>query len=130
MKYLSNYLEKGSEAIMEKAGAFYAFSQEQFSEKEKDGVKYISLGSGLICEKGKEKVLIDELLENYDNAVAQDLKENGKYGVIKRELFNHEAFYTGSITDTQEALGSYGFTHEEILDVYRKEYKKIDWDNY
>jgi hypothetical protein len=53
--------------------------------------------------------------------IAADIAENGKENIIKRELYNHEAFYTDDITSTTEALDAYGFTVDEIRTVYRTE---------
>ena len=39
------------------------------------------------------------------------------------ELANHEAYYTGDISDTMEALGK-DYTEAEVLEVHRAERKK------
>jgi Glu-tRNA(Gln) amidotransferase subunit E-like FAD-binding protein len=54
------------------------------------------------------------------------LAENGKDGVIERELHNHEAFYVGSIRDTVDALSDYGITREEIRQVYNRVAPTVD----
>lgn len=61
MKYLSHYLEEAQTKAFEKAGAFFAFSNSQFDEKKKDGVKYVDMGAGLICPKENMVTLAREL---------------------------------------------------------------------
>ena len=46
---------------------------------------------------------------------------------IAYELANHEAYYTGDISDTMEALGK-DYTEAEVLEVYRAERKKTILD--
>ena len=48
-----------------------------------------------------------------------------KVELIRYELSNHEAYYTGSIEDTLNALGK-GFTAKEVRAVYNKEYSLQD----
>ncbi|WP_456303359.1 DUF7659 family protein, partial [Vibrio lentus] len=43
------------------AGAFFAFSNKQFDEAKKEGVKYASLGMGLICPVDNAKQLMTRL---------------------------------------------------------------------
>ena len=121
MKYLSDYIDPPMTAIYDDIGAFFAFSNEQFDEAKKDGVEYSSLGSGLICPKGKEEELINRLDKVFSDGIKQDLEENGKEGVIIRELYNHEIFITWDITDTVRALEGYGITEKEVEEQFVKE---------
>ena len=52
---------------LESNGAFWAFSDKQFNESKKDNVKYVSLGSGLVCPKDNAKKLSEDL----DNAIKE-----------------------------------------------------------
>ena len=49
MKCLSNYMNEAQTELFNNTGAFFAFSDTQFDEKKKNGVKYAHLGAGLIC---------------------------------------------------------------------------------
>ncbi len=124
MKYLSEYVEEATTQALDDAGAFFAFSDEQFKEQEQKGVKYCHLFGGLICPKDNAK----NFLAVYDNiiktGIAQDIKENGKSAIIKRELANHEATYTGDTESTIDALKGYNFTNEEIAQGLRELYKE------
>ncbi len=115
---------------MDKAGAFFAFGNAQFEEKKKESIKYVSCGSGLICPKETVKQLMIDIKEGSKNAVLQDLATNGKEAIIKRELYNNEAFYDGDIERTFEALTAYNISLEEIREVYQSEretaYKLIE----
>jgi hypothetical protein len=124
MKYLSDYTEQGITDLLNNYGGFFAFSDEQFNEKKKEGVEYVSCGHGLICPKENAKALMTGLIQNGDSAVNQDILENGKDNIIRRELYNHEAFYTGEIEDTCDALKMYGITQEEVWKVYLSERRK------
>lgn len=99
---------------LEKHKAFFAFSNDQFNEQKVDGVKYISLGSGLIAPKETYKQLIKDINNAGDDNIKADLDANTKKEIIHRELANHEAQITGDIDDTVRALGGYGITREEI----------------
>ena len=121
MKYLSDYTEKATSDLLEKTGSFFAFSDKQFEEGKKEGVKYISLDMGLIAPEDKAGEVLKGLSNIYELGIKEDLKENTKEGVIKRELVNHEAYYTGDITDTVDSLEGYKITSEEVLEVYNKE---------
>lgn len=37
--------------VLKTNGAFWAFSNKQFDEQKKEGIKYVSMGQGLICPK-------------------------------------------------------------------------------
>lgn len=128
MKYLSHYMESAQTDALSKAGAFFAFSNEQFYEKRDGLLKYKSLGAGLICPADN----VDTLIDNLDNiskaAIKQDLQENGKKAIIHRELGNHESQITMDISDTVAALDGYGITQEEIQAEF-KAYYQICIDN-
>ncbi len=120
MKTLSNYTEQAVSAALEKHGAFFAFSQSQFEEHARPGVRYCSLGSGLICPEQNALLLSDELEKAHHRGIAQDIAENGVSAIILRELINHEAFYTGDVSDTVEALQSYEVSRQQVIEVFNQ----------
>ena len=127
MKYLREYTEEATTAALDKAGAFFAFSNQQLDEKKREGVQYVNLGAGLICPKANADQLAMDLDAALDSGIAADLAENGRKGVIHRELGNHEYSYTYDISDTVSALGGYGITAEDVqsearayLDAFEK----------
>ena len=120
MKYLSDYIQDAQTEAFNEAGAFFAFSKDQFTAERVKGVKYVDVGYGLLCPKGKAGALVDKLEKVHTEGIAQDLKENGKAGVIERELYNHEAFYTWSTESTADALGGYNISREEIQKTFSK----------
>ena len=129
MKYLSNYTDTNISKALDKAQAFFAFSDKQVEEgKAKQGltddIKLVSLRMGMICPQDTSKQLIKEINKAYKDGIAQDIKENGKDAIIKRELYNHEAFYTGEIDQTVDALEAYKFSAGDILDIYKLENAK------
>jgi hypothetical protein len=121
MKYLNDYTDAGISVALTKAGAFFAFGKKQFDEAKKEGVTYVNLHGGLICPKENVETLRKEMDENFQKAIEQDIAENGKEGIIKRELYNHECFYTGDIEDAVSYVATYGFTAQDVVEVYQKE---------
>ena len=117
---LQTYIEKEQTALFNKLGVFFAFSDKQFAEKKQDGVKYVSLGAGCLCPKDNVKTFVAEHEALRQKAIATDIKENGKTAIIKRELANYECYYTGDISEAVDALEGYGFTEEEIYQVFCK----------
>lgn len=119
-KYLTHYTEKATSEALAKAGAFFAFSDAQFEERKRGGIKYIHLFSGLICPEDNAEWLLKELKAAQDAGVKMDLEENGKDAIIERELINLETEYTGDITDAAERLAKYGITAEEVQAGFNK----------
>lgn len=127
MKYLSHYVEAAQTKLFNETGTFFAFSDKKYDDQAKAGIEYVSLGAGIICPTENVKALVDGLETINAQGIAQDLAENGKDGVIERELHNHEAFYVGSIRDTLGALEGYGITREEIVRVYNRVAPTVDY---
>jgi len=124
MKYLSDYMEEKQTALFKKTGTFFAFSQKQFEEGRKDNVKYVNLGQGMLTEKPFVEEVINGLDKIYKDSIKQDFKENGRDGIILRELLNHEAFYVGNIEDTVHKLEDYPITEDDISYIYQKNWAK------
>lgn len=118
MKYLNDYTKEATSEAFKKAGAFFAFSDKQFEEEKKEGVKYVSMGAGLICPKETADQLVKDLKNATKNGIKKDIEENGEGKIIARELRNHEAFYTCDISDTMRALKAYGFSVERVSEVF------------
>lgn len=97
-----------------------AVGQSQFDEKRKEGVEYVNLGAYLICPKENAIELWSGLKTIYEQAIAQDMEENGKKKIIHRELANHESQITHDIEDTCLALSDYPITREEIQAEFRE----------
>lgn len=120
MKYLQDYKEQAQTDLFRETGTFFAFSDSQFNEQKVDGVEYVNCGAGCICPKENVKTLLDGLGKIQKEAIAQDIAENGKEKIIERELYNHEAFYTGRISETLDEVKQYGFTREDVIIVWNK----------
>jgi len=120
MKFLTDYISDKQTEVFDKHGAFFAFGYKQLNEQKKPGVKYVSLGGGMIAPKENASQLIKDIKEVTNNGIKQDLAENGKEAIIGRELRNHEAFYTWETEQTAEALACYGITAEEVRKVFNK----------
>ena len=121
MKYLQDYREDKQTDLFNRTGSFFAFSNKQFDEQKKEGAIYVNCGSGLVCEKQHVQTLIDELDQINQQAIAQDLADNGYYNIIARELGNYECYYTGDISDAVDELKQYGISRKEVYAVYQAE---------
>ena len=102
-----------SEAF-KKFGAFFAFSQKQFDEGKKEGVKYSRTSYGLIIPEENVFELKKALEEVNTEEIKHNLEHVGKDALIDYELANHEAGYTYDPTDAYEAVAHYGITFEEV----------------
>jgi hypothetical protein len=127
MKYLSEIMEKRQSELFKNKKVFFAFSGEQFKEGIKKSnltkeTKMVNMGQGMFCPSENVKEVIDQMDLIYKESIAEDMRQ-GKGKVILRELYNHECFYTGDITDCIEKLSDYPITEEEIKNVYFKNYK-------
>ena len=119
MKYLQDYINEAQTKAFDDAGAFFAFSNDQLNKHKKEGITYVSLGMGLICPKENAAQLLNNLDAIAADGIKQDIEENGIENIIKRELGNHECYYTGEIDDAVDALEDYGITYDQVLNVYR-----------
>ncbi len=123
--------EKQSE-LFAKCGLFWAFSNEQFAANKtplKEGEKYISVGAGGYVPKSNLDTLLNgmESIRKWYNAEVKANK-GARRANIAYELANHEAYYTGDITDTLNALGS-EYTKKEVLKVYLEERESVNARN-
>ena len=126
MKYLSDYMKDAQSELFKKTNTIFAFSNKQFDEQKKEGVTYVNMGRGMLTDERYVEDVINGFTEILNQAIAQDLEENGKEGVILRELANHEAYYTGEIDDTYEELKKYDITEEEIMKMFRNKNAKLN----
>jgi hypothetical protein len=121
MKYLQDYREAEQTALFEKLGTFFAFSGKQFDEQADPEKKYYSMGHGCFTPQGTEEELLDTLEKINEKAIAQDIADHGIAAIIRRELENHEAYYTRDISDTFDELQQYGITEDQIRLVFRNQ---------
>lgn len=113
-------------AALDKAGAFFAFSTKQFDEQKKPDIVYMNGPAGMICPKDTIFALLTELETIYTDSIKQDIEENGLNAIIRRELNNHEAYYTNDIESTAQALTEYPITRADILAVFKNKNHEID----
>ena len=130
MKYLSDYMNDKQSALFKETGAFFAFSSEQMKKERVDGVKYASLGVGMICPIDNVDKLIDGIETIQKESIKEDIKDNGVSGIIQRELGNHECQITGDIDNVVEALEPYGIDRDRIMMEWKTFWDKCvknDW---
>ena len=105
-------------AAFDKFGAFFAFSTAQYDEKAVQGVKYASMGAGMIAPVDNAKPLRLALDTIYKDAIKEDISENGITAIIHRELGNYECQITCDYDDVIDVLKPYGVTVEQIKAEY------------
>jgi len=120
MKNLSDYIKNKQTALFDKYNAFFAFNLSQYDAAKKEGIKYVNRGAGLFHEAGKNKEFDTEYGQIIQEAIKQDLAENGKEAIIERELSNHECYYTGYTEYVVNKLKDYNISREEVLAEFRK----------
>ena len=114
MKTLASYTEARTTELLNSTGAFFAFGQKQMDEQKVEGVTYVSMGGGLIAPKDNAAQFADGFKLIVSESIAQDIAENGKPAIIRRELANHEAQITMDVSDTMSALEGYDITESDI----------------
>jgi len=112
--------------LLESNGVFFAFSQKQLAEGKKEGIEYVNGGGGMIIPKANKEKFEAELSESVNKIIEFDKEHNTKESIIIGELYNYECFYTGDINGAIDALYGYGYTNQEIYDVYIKELPNSD----
>lgn len=109
--------------LFKACGVFFAFSAEQFERNKtplQEGEKYVSMGAGGYVPRSKARAVADGLeriRKEFNAAVNANRKQ--RRALIVYELNNHEALYTGDISDALEALGK-GYTAQEVRKVYNE----------
>jgi len=78
----------------------------------------VSVAMGLIVPSQHAKDFVERFAVIQEQGIAQDIAENGKEAIIRRELFNQECFYTNDICDCVEALKEYGYSYDDIYQVF------------
>jgi hypothetical protein len=117
-KIYQNKLSK----LLDDNKAFFAFSESQLLEGiEKTKSKredLVSCGIGMIMPKQNIKSFNDGMVE-LQKWLKSKIKEINPNEIILYELNNYEAYYTGDITDALEVLETYGFTRDEVYNVFK-----------
>lgn len=131
MKTLTDYIEDIQSKLFKELGVFCAFSRADFLEKRKKGVIYVLVEEIYFCPKDNVDLFINKLDSIGLIAVEADIIENGIKGVIKRELYNYEAFLDSPLFavekfETYGLLSAYNITKEDVLNVYYEEVNKYE----
>lgn len=126
MKCLSDYIQDKQIDAIDELGGFFAFSDKQSAAAKKEGIKYVSLGFGMFAPETNAKALVEKLDEIQNEGIALDITENGIKAIIRRELFNHECFYTNDICDCVERLTDYTVSYDEVYEVFNQIRKTED----
>lgn len=143
MKYLSDYYDDAVGELLEETGAFFAFGNEQLEAqaretffqkvwriiaRKKKHYQYVSMQGfgGLVCPRRKAREFVEKYMEIIATARKRDEEENGRRGIIARELSNHECYYTWDLQPAVDVLQGYwdDLTLDEIQEVWKEERPK------
>lgn len=124
MKPLNEYVEQARTELFDKEGAFFAFSNEQLDEHKIEGVKYVSLGYGLIAPKENAKRLMEDMDKLHFQAINLRLAEYGLSRIAQYELANYESQISMDWSTAHDVLKDYGITDEQMQEEW-----KIFWNN-
>lgn len=124
--------------IMEDAGVFWAFNNDQFKEGLKrlkannqllEGEKLTRwIAGGFLPSKNVDAMM--EKLQEVDKQQKAELKaaKDEKEKAILYELNNHECFYRGNGLDDVADIFKGVYTKQDVLKVFKK-YNSINGDN-
>lgn len=122
MKYLSDYTEPKVTKLIEEVGAFFAFSQKQYSEQAKPNTKYVSV-MGTIVPEDKARYFYEAMEAIHEASIQEDIEENGIKAIIHRELADHECQLSGDSSIVEDALEPYGITAEQVAAEWAEFYQ-------
>ena len=123
---MTDLTEKKTTEIMNKYGAFFAFSDKQFNEAKNPEIpaeNYRSLFYGIICPAENCKTFTDEMLAATEEAEKLFMQVNDRTEIIKQELSNYECYYVGDPTEAIENLKRFNISAEEIEKVFHAQMK-------
>lgn len=124
---MSNDIQAKQTALFKELGVFFAFSNEQFAEQRKPDTKYCTvLGGGDYVPVENAKEFAKRLGAIHKEEREHKLETLGIDKIIESELSNHEAYYTGEIDETVEALAFYDVTYEQVKNIYAKTKHKYE----
>lgn len=121
MKHFNN--EAGQTKIFDDNGAFFAFSNEQFTLACDASINYKSLGGGLYCPENNAGALVKQLEESHSFKIKWELDNNSLKDIIWYELANHEVQISGGLNDAIDALKPYKISLEDITNEYKDYYQ-------
>ncbi len=86
MKHLQHYIDKARTRAIQRAKAFYSYTDEHFNKTKEPNVQYSNLPDNLVCPEDTAPRLEANLAEITINAIGQDIEENGMEAIVRREL--------------------------------------------
>ena len=99
-------------------GAFFAFSDKQYEEEAKLGVKYVSMGCGMIVPKENAPLLFSALESINSQKIEWELANNTKKEIIWYQMANHEVQLNGDYSEVISLMKEYDINDEEVKKEY------------
>ena len=123
MKYLSDIIGEKQTALFSKYDVIFAFSDKQLEEGlakvGRTREEMYNMDMGMFAPKEYADAFMEEHKHIVLDGVKEDVKLYGLDAIIARELANHEAYYTGDLESTFDALVLYDHAnYERVLKVF------------
>ncbi len=118
---MTNFVQTKQTELFSELGVFFAFSDKQFSEQSKPGVKYCTvLGMGDCVPVEHAGDFAERLSAIHREGRERELAEKGIDRIIEEHLVNHECFYTYDIQPAVESLDGFDVSYEQVEAVFSK----------
>lgn len=126
---LSILIEPKRRDLFKRMGVVSGFSEEDINRKKMKGVdyEYTDAQCGFIVPKEYKDAFLKELSNILQEGMEQDLVDNGRENIIRRELIGHECYLTADLSGVLSLLSEYGITESEVLEIYSLEKSTVDF---
>jgi len=117
-----NKKDADTSKLFAKFKIFFALSPEQFAKgkaKYPEVKEWVNMFGGGICPKGQKKAFYEALSELTDKHIEEEKKAFSKERIICYHLANYESWYSHDITEALAICKDYGYTEEEVVEVFR-----------
>ena len=124
-----NFMEKELGKLFVKYKVFFAFNKDQFNEgMKKNNIPANEplseiIGGGIMPRKNKADFRKD--FDNLYSKMVAKIKKLDPDLVIRYELANYESWYTRDISSAWQVLKDYGYTKDQVLEVFNKYQKEL-----
>lgn len=115
METTRDYTNQLIDELFELHGAFFAIGDKQIKEQADPAIKYVSLGSGIICPKDNAQALAKGMKNINKLTVIRDLWLNSPEFIIEREFYNYETQIAMDTADLIESLSDYKKYYPELF---------------
>lgn len=118
MNPIKTKYEDRKKQIFAQYGVFFASTLHSFFENRKQGVAYVSGAGGMMVPEMHIEAVTAALDKVRAEYIKADTARNTKESIILRELRTHDCYASGNIEGCAVELADYGYTQDDILQVF------------